>query len=127
MLSIVFLDNNTCNRWQFRCDSGQCISASGRCDRWYHCTDRSDERNCSKYFLSIIPVLSTKSLHTVIVSSHLTTAIIYQFYAEVVVAAAAAVGVVVLVLVVVVAVAVVVVVVIVGVGSSSSSSGSRFQ
>ena len=49
VILIVFLDSNTCSSWQFRCDSGQCIPASWKCDLRQNCGDNSDERNCSKF------------------------------------------------------------------------------
>jgi len=35
---------------QFRCASGQCISACKRCDGRADCSDNSDESDCSKIF-----------------------------------------------------------------------------
>ena len=37
-----------CQPNQFECKNGQCIDASKKCDRRYHCSDGSDEQNCSK-------------------------------------------------------------------------------
>lgn len=36
-----------CKTDEFRCDNGQCIAASQRCDSTSHCKDGSDEWNCS--------------------------------------------------------------------------------
>lgn len=47
------LDNATlrltlsgCRKGEFTCDSGRCVSLSGRCDSRNNCDDRSDEDNC---------------------------------------------------------------------------------
>ena len=42
-------DSTICASDQFRCSSGQCISASNRCDILHSCTDRSDEIGCSEF------------------------------------------------------------------------------
>ena len=38
-----------CKPDEFKCGDGQCISASLRCDREYHCRDGTDEFNCGKW------------------------------------------------------------------------------
>ncbi|KAK3099485.1 hypothetical protein FSP39_005130, partial [Pinctada imbricata] len=35
-----------CSSDEFRCDSGQCVPQTSRCDRYTHCQDKSDEYNC---------------------------------------------------------------------------------
>ena len=37
-----------CSGDEFRCDNGQCINATLRCDRKYHCRDGTDEFHCGK-------------------------------------------------------------------------------
>ena len=37
-----------CGEGQWQCKSGQCIEASLRCDRKYHCQDGTDEYDCGK-------------------------------------------------------------------------------
>lgn len=37
------LRNKTCGFYEFRCNSGQCIDGSLKCDGVYHCGDKSDE------------------------------------------------------------------------------------
>ena len=44
---ILYLSaSNTCPDGWFRCNSGQCITWSWRCNGDRHCRDGSDERNC---------------------------------------------------------------------------------
>ena len=38
-----------CSGDEFRCDNGQCINATLRCDRKYHCDDGTDEFHCGKF------------------------------------------------------------------------------
>jgi hypothetical protein len=46
---IYLLDSTACPTNQFRCVSdGRCIPSYQRCDFRLHCTDGSDEANCSK-------------------------------------------------------------------------------
>ena len=40
-----------CTDEQFRCGNGQCIDNILKCDKTNHCTDGSDEKECSKFFL----------------------------------------------------------------------------
>lgn len=57
-----FTDTTTpapCNRYQFLCRSGQCISKDKHCDGIENCYDGSDELYCSKYTLSQIRMLVT--------------------------------------------------------------------
>ncbi len=35
-----------CNDHQFRCDNGQCIEISKRCDAVFNCVDFTDEFKC---------------------------------------------------------------------------------
>lgn len=35
-----------CREDEFTCDSGSCVSLSGRCDSFMNCADKSDEDNC---------------------------------------------------------------------------------
>lgn len=37
-----------CRADEFQCGDGQCIRASQRCDRNYHCQDGTDELDCGK-------------------------------------------------------------------------------
>ena len=41
-------ETNLCNDDQFRCNSGQCVNNSKRCDFVPDCLDRSDEQNCAE-------------------------------------------------------------------------------
>ena len=50
-----------CSSSQFRCDSGQCIPSSFRCNGYAGCTDGSDERGCCK-LIWVIPNQFSKSL-----------------------------------------------------------------
>ncbi|CAD5126157.1 DgyrCDS14324 [Dimorphilus gyrociliatus] len=44
----VLLENNTCNeKIEFQCTDGSCILINYKCDRIKHCTDGSDEQNCT--------------------------------------------------------------------------------
>ena len=40
-------DTHQCNAGQFQCDNGHCIPQRYRCDFQYHCSDASDEIDCS--------------------------------------------------------------------------------
>jgi len=42
-----------CSGDEFRCDNGQCINATLRCDRKYHCRDGTDEFHCGKFVSQI--------------------------------------------------------------------------
>ena len=41
-----FVVPTACEANQFRCNDGQCIDNSLKCDRKYDCQDGSDELNC---------------------------------------------------------------------------------
>jgi hypothetical protein len=41
-----------CSSSEFQCESGECISLSGRCNRRVECRDGSDEDNCREYHIS---------------------------------------------------------------------------
>ena len=38
---------HACRENEFMCQSGDCVDLKKRCDRNYHCTDLSDEHNCT--------------------------------------------------------------------------------
>lgn len=40
--------NYICPKTSWKCNSGECISKSGRCDAVDDCDDESDEKECSK-------------------------------------------------------------------------------
>ena len=50
------LEKHKCKATEFRCESGErtCIDASFRCNRRAECSDRSDEKNCSKWLNKFI-------------------------------------------------------------------------
>jgi len=51
---------HACRSDKFRCDSGQCIYNDWRCNGFVHCTDASDENNCSKLGLRSFKLIIVK-------------------------------------------------------------------
>lgn len=45
---ISFVEYPLCNEGKFECDNKRCIAESFVCDGDNDCTDKSDEKNCSK-------------------------------------------------------------------------------
>jgi len=46
------LDYRQCDpSTEFQCDVQRCLNITQKCDGYYNCDDRTDELNCSKYFL----------------------------------------------------------------------------
>lgn len=46
-----------CNRYQWQCRSGECISLRSHCDGQVDCADHSDERNCRKFIIFVVDIL----------------------------------------------------------------------
>ena len=40
---------SSCDYYQYKCHSGECVSQSSQCDGRYQCSDHSDEDDCGKY------------------------------------------------------------------------------
>ena len=51
---LTHVEPPTCSPNQFRCDSGQCIHQSLRCNRRYDCRDGSDEFHCGEWVLMLL-------------------------------------------------------------------------
>ncbi len=52
-----------CEPGEFRCSNGTCISGFYRCNRNNDCGDWSDERNCSKWFHTVVTLQGNEKHH----------------------------------------------------------------
>ena len=54
----------TCGANQYQCGDGMCIHKSWRCDKDRDCSEGEDEKDCRKFLLKTLSILTSQALNS---------------------------------------------------------------